>query len=86
MCLIGDSSARPLKKSIETLETLLELIKSGLESDDDVMISGSGFGKFCVKNKMKREEPGHRKRPDSSTQKNGHIQMVRETERKTDVK
>ena len=41
------------KKSIETLETLLELIKSELESGDDVMISG--FGKFCVKNKKKRK-------------------------------
>jgi len=41
------------KKSIETVETLLELIKSELESGDDVMISG--FGKFCVKNKKKRK-------------------------------
>jgi len=39
-------------KSVETADTLLELIKSGLESGDDVMISG--FGKFCVKNKKKR--------------------------------
>jgi integration host factor subunit alpha len=40
---------------------LLELIKSELESGDDVMISGSGI--FCVKNKKKRkgrnQEPGH---------------------------
>ncbi len=41
------------KKSIETLETLLELIKSKRESGDDVMISG--FSKFCVKNKKKRK-------------------------------
>ena len=41
------------KKSIETVETLLELIKSELEAGDDVMISG--FGKFCVKNKKKRK-------------------------------
>jgi hypothetical protein len=34
----------------------------------------------------KRQEPGHRKRPDSSTQKSGHIQMVWETERKTEHK
>ena len=40
------------KKSIETVETLLELIKSELESGDDVMISG--FGRFCVKEKAKR--------------------------------
>ncbi len=40
------------KKSIETVEILLELIKQSLESGDDVLISG--FGKFCVKNKKKR--------------------------------
>jgi integration host factor subunit alpha len=40
------------KKSIETVEILLELIKQTLESGDDVMISG--FGKFCVKEKKKR--------------------------------
>ena len=40
------------KKSIETIETLLEIIKRSLESGEDVMISG--FGKFCVKNKKKR--------------------------------
>jgi integration host factor subunit alpha len=31
---------------------LLELIKTALESGDDVLISG--FGKFCVKEKAKR--------------------------------
>jgi integration host factor subunit alpha len=40
------------KKSIETVEILLELIKQSLESGDDVLISG--FGKFCVKKKKKR--------------------------------
>jgi integration host factor subunit alpha len=40
------------KKSIETVEILMELIKQSLESGDDIMISG--FGKFCVKNKKKR--------------------------------
>jgi integration host factor subunit alpha len=40
------------KKSIETVEILLELIKQSLESGEDVLISG--FGKFCVKNKKKR--------------------------------
>ncbi len=39
-------------ESIETVETLLELMKSTLESGDDVLISG--FGKFCVQNKRKR--------------------------------
>jgi len=40
------------KKSIETVEILLELIKQTLEFGEDVLISG--FGKFCVKKKKKR--------------------------------
>ena len=40
------------KKSIETVEILLELIKQSLASGDDLLISG--FGKFCVKKKNKR--------------------------------
>ena len=40
------------KKSVEIIETLLEIIKSTLEKGDDVLVSG--FGKFCVKNKNKR--------------------------------
>jgi integration host factor subunit alpha len=43
----------PKKKSTETLETLLEIIKSRLESGEDVLISG--FGKFCVKEKRERK-------------------------------
>ena len=39
-------------KSFEIVEILLELIKSTLESGEDLMISG--FGKFCVKQKAKR--------------------------------
>ena len=41
------------KKSIETVEIMLEIIKSTLESGDDILISG--FGKFCVKNKAERK-------------------------------
>jgi integration host factor subunit alpha len=41
------------KKSIETVETLLELIKRSLESGEDALISG--FGKFCVKEKKERK-------------------------------
>ncbi len=41
------------KKSTETVETFLEIIKSTLESDEDVMISG--FGKFTVKQKAERK-------------------------------
>jgi integration host factor subunit alpha len=40
------------KKSTETVETLLELIKVSLASGDDVLISG--FGKFCVNAKKAR--------------------------------
>ena len=39
-------------KSINLVESLLELIKSTLESSEDVMISR--FGKFCVKEKNER--------------------------------
>ena len=35
------------KKSVEVIESLLEIIKRSLESSEDVLISG--FGKFCVK-------------------------------------
>jgi len=40
------------KKSVDIIETLLEIIKSTLENSDDVLISG--FGKFCVKQKNQR--------------------------------
>ncbi len=40
------------KKSVEVIESLLEIIKHSLESSEDVLISG--FGKFCVKNKAER--------------------------------
>ncbi len=40
------------KKSIEAVEALLEIIKSTLESGEDVL--ASGFGKFCVKEKKER--------------------------------
>ena len=39
-------------KSTEIVESLLELIKSELESGEDVLVSG--FGKFCVKQKRER--------------------------------
>ncbi|MES0445311.1 MAG: integration host factor subunit alpha [Desulfobacterales bacterium] len=41
------------KKSTETVEILLKLIKRSLESGEDVLISG--FGKFCVKEKKERK-------------------------------
>jgi integration host factor subunit alpha len=40
------------KKSVEVIESLLEIMKGALEASEDVLISG--FGKFCVKTKGKR--------------------------------
>jgi len=40
------------KQSIETIETLLEIMKQTLESGEEIMISG--FGKFCIKDKAQR--------------------------------
>lgn len=40
------------KKSVDTVETLMAIIKSTLEKSEDVLISG--FGKFCVKEKKQR--------------------------------
>jgi integration host factor subunit alpha len=40
-------------RSIEIVETLLELIKKALESGDDVLVSG--FGKFRVREKKARK-------------------------------
>ena len=39
-------------KSIQIVESLIELIKSNLESGEDVLVSG--FGKFCVHEKRER--------------------------------
>ena len=43
----------PKNKASKTVETLLEIIKTTLEFDEDVMVSG--FGKFRVKEKAKRK-------------------------------
>ena len=43
----------PKTKSIETFDSVIELIKSTLESGEDVLISG--FGKFCVREKNQRK-------------------------------
>jgi integration host factor subunit alpha len=40
------------KKSVEVVESLLEIIKGTLSKGDDVLVSG--FGKFCVKAKRPR--------------------------------
>jgi integration host factor subunit alpha len=49
---IADQMGYPKNYSSELVEILLELMKSSLESGDDVLISG--FGKFCVKEKGER--------------------------------
>ena len=50
---IADQNGFTQKKSTETVETILKLIKSTLASGEDVLISG--FGKFCVKEKRERK-------------------------------
>ncbi len=40
------------KKAVDTVESLLEIIKRTLAQGDDVLVSG--FGKFCVKDKKQR--------------------------------
>jgi integration host factor subunit alpha len=40
-------------RSLEIVETLLEIIKRTLASGEDVLFSG--FGKFCVKEKKERK-------------------------------
>ena len=50
--LIHEELPFPKNKSTEVIEGLVEIIKSTLESGEDVLISG--FGKFCVKDKRER--------------------------------
>lgn len=40
------------KAALDAVESLLEIIKQTLESEEDVLVSG--FGKFCVKEKAPR--------------------------------
>lgn len=40
------------KKSVDIVESLLEIIKRSLENEEDVLVSG--FGKFCIKDKSTR--------------------------------
>lgn len=41
------------QRSIKLVESLIEIIKSALESGEDVLITG--FGKFCVREKNERK-------------------------------
>jgi len=50
---IQNQTGFPKNRSLQIVETLLEIIKSTLESGEDVLVSG--FGKFCVKEKKERK-------------------------------
>ncbi len=39
-------------RSVQLVDSLLEILKKTLENGEDILISG--FGKFCMKNKRKR--------------------------------
>jgi integration host factor subunit alpha len=49
---VAEQTGYPKNQSINTIETLLEIMKRALESGEDVLVSG--FGKFCVKTKHER--------------------------------
>ena len=49
---VAKANGYPRSRSVELIETLLEIIKSKLISGEDVLISG--FGKFCIKEKRQR--------------------------------
>jgi integration host factor subunit alpha len=50
---IQNQTGFPKNRSLEIVETLLEIIKSTLASGEDVLVSG--FGKFCVNKKKERK-------------------------------
>ena len=49
---IHDKLGLPKSQSVQTVESILEIIKNRLENGEDVLITG--FGKFYVKEKRKR--------------------------------
>jgi integration host factor subunit alpha len=49
---VAEKNGYTNKRSVEVVETLLEIIKNTLESGEDVLISG--FGKFCINEKRER--------------------------------
>jgi len=50
---ITDELGFTLNESTAAIEAVLDIIKSSLESGQDVLVSG--FGKFCVKEKAQRK-------------------------------
>ena len=51
--IVSGETGIPKSRSLEIVETLIEIIKKELESGDDVLFSG--FGKFCVRAKKERK-------------------------------
>jgi integration host factor subunit alpha len=49
---VAEANGFPQNKSAESIEVLIDLIKTKLAGGEDVLISG--FGKFCVKKKRER--------------------------------
>jgi len=50
--MIAEQNGFPKNKSVEIVESLIEIIKRTLEAGDDLLVSG--FGKFSVKSKGPR--------------------------------
>jgi integration host factor subunit alpha len=50
---ISEKNNQSFPEAKDTIETLLEIMKSTLASGEDIMISG--FGKFCVNEKAPRK-------------------------------
>ena len=50
---VHNQTGFPKNRSLEIVETLLEIIKGTLASGEDVLVSG--FGRFCVKEKKERK-------------------------------
>ena len=48
----------PKSKSIQAVDSLLDIIKETLENGEDVLISG--FGKFCVKDRKPKKWRNYR--------------------------
>ena len=51
--LVRNQTGLPRNRSLEIVETLLEIIKRTLASGEDVLVSG--FGRFCVREKKERK-------------------------------
>jgi len=50
---VQNQTGYPKNRSLEIVETFLEIIKKTLASGEDVLVSG--FGKFCVNEKKERK-------------------------------